>query len=66
MEHLTHNDVITLLIAVAIMLLAARVFGELARMLKQPMVIGEILAGVILGPSALGLISPDLFHTLLV
>jgi len=40
-------------------LLVARVFAELAVRLKSPSVIGELLAGVVLGPSLLGWLSPD-------
>ncbi len=40
-------------------LLTARVFAELASMLRAPPVIGELLAGIILGPSLLGWLSPD-------
>jgi Kef-type K+ transport system membrane component KefB len=41
-----------------IILLAARVLAELASRLQMPSVIGELLAGVILGPSLLGWIEP--------
>ncbi|GFE71866.1 hypothetical protein CFPU101_44760 [Chroococcus sp. FPU101] len=34
--------------------------GLVCRWLKQPLVIGEIVAGIMLGPSLLGLISPEL------
>lgn len=49
------------------LLISARVLGEIALKLKQPAVIGEILAGVLLGPSLLGnieVISPfvDLYR----
>lgn len=37
----------------------ARLFGEIARRFHQPAVIGEILAGVVLGPSLFGLLAPD-------
>ena len=37
-------------------LIAARLMGELATYFRIPAVIGEILAGVILGPTLLGLI----------
>lgn len=37
-----------------IILLAARLFGELAARLRAPAVIGELLAGVVVGPSLLG------------
>ncbi|WP_244617320.1 cation:proton antiporter [Sulfurimicrobium lacus] len=39
-------------------LLSARVFAELAVRLKAPAVIGELIAGVVLGPSLLGWIEP--------
>jgi len=41
-----------------IILLTARLFAELATRLRSPPVIGELLAGVVLGPSLLGLIQP--------
>jgi Kef-type K+ transport system membrane component KefB len=44
------------LLAFACALLAAKVFGELAERLGQPAVLGELLAGVLLGPSVLGLV----------
>lgn len=45
-------------LALLIVLLAARVFAELAARLKTPSVIGELLAGVVLGPSLLGWVEP--------
>jgi len=41
-----------------IILLTARVFAELASRLKSPSVIGELVAGVVLGPSLLGWVEP--------
>ncbi len=49
-----HNEILILLIQIFILLLFARVFGELFQRLGQPTVVGEILAGIILGPSLLG------------
>ena len=49
-----HNFFLTLLI----ILLTARVFAELATRLQSPSVIGELFAGVLLGPSLLGWIEP--------
>ena len=39
-----------------ILLVAARIFGELFARIKQPAMIGEIIAGIILGPSISNLI----------
>lgn len=50
-----HNFFIILLA----MLLSARVLGELATRLGAPAVIGELLAGVLLGPSLLGWVEPE-------
>lgn len=48
-----HDDILMLVFQVGILLLAARAFGEIAQRLGQPSVVGEILAGIILGPSLL-------------
>ena len=39
-----------------ILLVSAKVFGEIFERFKQPAMIGEILAGIIIGPSLLGLV----------
>lgn len=41
----------------AIILVAAKVFGILARKCKAPQVVGEIIAGLLIGPSILGLVN---------
>ncbi|MDF2824518.1 MAG: transporter monovalent cation:proton antiporter-2 family protein [Mycobacterium sp.] len=43
----------------AVILAACRIAGLAARRLGQPQVVGEMIAGVVLGPSLLGRISPD-------
>jgi Kef-type K+ transport system membrane component KefB len=48
----------TFLLFLLIILMAARVFAELAIRLRSPSVIGELVAGVVLGPSLLGWIEP--------
>ncbi|MCI0579158.1 MAG: cation:proton antiporter [Chloroflexi bacterium] len=55
-----HHDVLVLLIQVAVLLLAARALGEIAQRLGQPAVVGEILAGIVLGPSFLSTLLPGL------
>jgi Kef-type K+ transport system membrane component KefB len=39
-----------------LLLVLARVFGEIMERFKQPAMIGEIIAGIILGPSVLNII----------
>jgi Kef-type K+ transport system membrane component KefB len=41
-----------------IIIVVARLAAELAELIKIPAVLGEIIAGIIIGPSALGLIDP--------
>jgi Kef-type K+ transport system membrane component KefB len=52
------------LIQLAVIIAAARLFGALARRVGQPAVVGEIVAGLLLGPSLLGSLAPDLFTAL--
>lgn len=49
-----------LLLLIAVILVAAKVLGEVAERIGQPAVVGELLAGVILGPSIVGFIDPTL------
>ncbi len=58
-------------IALALILIFSKVFGELAERIKQPSVLGELVAGVILGgsvlavvPSVAGMAGYDTFHLL--
>ena len=49
----------TLIVAILFLLIVSRVAAELAERVGQPAMIGEILAGLILGPALLGLIHPS-------
>ena len=62
---ISHGDLLKLVFSVAILLASARLLGELARRLGQPAVVGEILAGVILGPSVLSGLFPAFGELLL-
>jgi Kef-type K+ transport system membrane component KefB/mannitol/fructose-specific phosphotransferase system IIA component (Ntr-type) len=61
---LTHAELISLFIALGVLLLAARLLGELARRFNQPAVMGELIAGILLGPTLLGSVSPETFALL--
>ena len=54
-------DTTEVLRQLAIIVLAAKFFGLLARKIKAPMVVGEIIAGLIIGPSMLGLLQSSDF-----
>jgi len=51
-----------LLIAFIVILISAKTLGELMERIKQPAVLGELLAGVLVGTSVLGWVKPE--HTL--
>ncbi|MDP1624036.1 MAG: cation:proton antiporter [Bacteroidales bacterium] len=50
------NDQLPFIVNLLVLLLAAKLLGELAERFRQPSMIGEIVAGVILGPSLLNII----------
>jgi Kef-type K+ transport system membrane component KefB len=45
--------------AIVVILLTARLFGEAAQRFGQPAVIGQLVAGILLGPSVFGLVWPQ-------
>jgi len=55
------SGVTVLFLSLAVLLGLARLLGEIARRLHQPSVLGEILAGVLLGPTVLSQISPSVY-----
>jgi Kef-type K+ transport system membrane component KefB len=50
----------TLLLQVVVVLMAARAVGFVARRIQQPQVVGEMVAGILIGPSLLGWVAPGL------
>ena len=56
-EHL----LLPVLVQLAVIIAAARAFGALARRVGQPSVVGEIAAGLLLGPSLFGWLWPEAF-----
>lgn len=64
MQRLTGDEVLTLFLALGTLLVSSRILSELARALNQPGVLGEIIAGILLGPTVLGSLAPEFIHTL--
>ena len=52
------------LLQLVLIILAARLLGSLFQRLHQPRGVGEIVAGLLLGPSLFGALAPDIFHWL--
>jgi len=55
-----HHDVLVVLVQIGALLLTGRLLGEGARRLGQPTVVGEIFAGIVLGPSLLSSLIPQM------
>lgn len=55
-EEVAQLPVETFLFTLAVILVASKIFGELAERVRQPAVLGELFAGVILGGSVLALV----------
>lgn len=54
------QTVVIVLVEVLIVIGLSRLLGLACRWIKQPLVIGEIIAGIMLGPSLFGWVAPDL------
>jgi K+:H+ antiporter len=60
----SEHDLALFLLQLSIVLSFVLALGGLFRRMGQPAVVGEICAGVILGPSGLGFFAPDLFNAI--
>jgi Kef-type K+ transport system membrane component KefB len=58
------GELASLLLAVACVLGATQICGVLARRVGQPAVLGELGAGILLGPTVLGRVAPAAFESL--
>ena len=59
---MTNNELGSVLLGLLLLMLAAHLLGQLFARLRQPKVVGEILAGIVLGPSVLGHFAPGVMH----
>lgn len=55
---LAPHPLLVFLVAVSVLLLLARVLGRLAERIGMPAIVGELLTGILLGPSLLGHLAP--------
>jgi Kef-type K+ transport system membrane component KefB len=54
-----HHPLAILILQISAIIIVARFFGYLANKIGQPTVVGEIIAGIVLGPSLLGMAAPE-------
>jgi Kef-type K+ transport system membrane component KefB len=59
-KHGLTDPLAVLLLQIIVIIASARLFGYLFKKIRQPAVIGEIVAGIILGPSIVGAYFPEL------
>ena len=59
---MSKDQLLIFIIQFGLLLTAAKAMGIVARRLNQPPVIGELLAGIVLGPSVLGYFFPQYFY----
>ena len=64
MPELSPIEIPILILQLVVLYTSAKIFGELLKKIGQPAVVGEILAGVMVGPTVLGTISPSTFQWL--
>lgn len=58
MDNLSPYHIFVMFLSISVLLGSAHLLGELAQRFRQPAVLGELLAGILLGPSVLGKLSP--------
>jgi Kef-type K+ transport system membrane component KefB len=63
--HAQPHTTLHVLIALASIIIAGNLLGRICRKFGQPQVIGEMMAGIMLGPSLLGRISPEAMQFIL-
>ncbi|AHG02269.1 hypothetical protein HALLA_20420 (plasmid) [Halostagnicola larsenii XH-48] len=65
-EPIGHHELLLVIVQLTVLLFVARVLGETFSSIGQPAVVGELLAGVLLGPSLLGFVAPGVYESLFV
>ena len=63
-QRTAENTVVAFFIAIVVVMLFARLCGSLMPRIRQPRVMGEVLAGILLGPTLFGALAPHLQSTI--
>jgi Kef-type K+ transport system membrane component KefB len=64
LHHLSESQILHFLMRITLLLLVSRGLGDLMKRIGQAAIIGELLAGVVLGPSVLGTLMPSVYTRL--
>ncbi|QDU64787.1 High-affinity Na(+)/H(+) antiporter NhaS3 [Planctomycetes bacterium Pan216] len=64
MDQLSNEQLSIMFLSLGTLLIVARILGEASLWIGQPAVLGEMLAGVVLGPTILGTVAPGIFDEL--
>jgi Kef-type K+ transport system membrane component KefB len=64
LNQIRFEDITLFFFQISAMLAVALVFGQIMRRLRQPAVLGELIGGIILGPTVAGHLAPQAFHSL--
>ncbi len=64
MSGLSENTIFIFITQLGVIILFARICGEIARRFGQPILVGEVIAGILLGPLVFGRMVPEFFNQL--
>jgi len=64
LHHLSESQILHFLVQITLLLLVSRGLGDVMKRIGQAAIIGELLAGVVLGPSVLGTLIPSVYMQL--
>ena len=64
MPILNEHTVFIFITQLGVIVLAARIFSEIAKRLELPAIVGEVSAGILLGPAILGYFFPNAYQNL--
>jgi Kef-type K+ transport system membrane component KefB len=59
---MTSNEIAIFFLQIAVMLSVALICGQIMRVLRLPAVLGELIGGILIGPTLLGAFAPGAYH----
>jgi Kef-type K+ transport system membrane component KefB len=59
---MTQNEIVVFFLQIATMLGVALLCGQIVRLIRLPSVLGELIGGILIGPTLLGTVAPDVYN----